>query len=270
MHQMPGDHPAAVGHGVQVAFAPVPRSVKADGEPQVSGTAKSQAEKKSDDRNREQAHPGFPGIAKMQGCEESRKQERSRPETNALSQRELRIATQQEFFEQADDDKKTAPESRKFQNAPAMQCEPAERKIAKAAYGKHQNRNGHDAPEHAHPKRFSKGISPWQAVAAERTLLDCPHDQRGQKGGCEKLQLPNQVLPDPAHSVRLHIGNQGAKQNEEHSPHSNVKQKSPSRSQPFRTDKNRVSRLKQWLLQWIDQPRFRLTELRFQGDSICG
>src|SRR5580700_5641642 len=116
VHQMPGDHPAAVGHGVQIAFAPIPRSVKADGEPQVSCTTKSQAEKKSDDRNREQTHPGFPGIAKMQGCEESRKQERSRPETNALSQRELRIATQQEFFEQADDDKKTAPESRKFQN----------------------------------------------------------------------------------------------------------------------------------------------------------
>src|SRR5580704_18735510 len=268
-HQMPGDRPAAVGHGVQIAFAPVPRSVKADGEPQVSGTAKCQAEKKSDDRNREQTHPGFPGIANMQSCEESRKQHRSGPETDALGQRELRIATQQEFFEQADDDKKPAPENRKFQDAPAMQCEPAEGKIAKAAYGKHQNRNGNDAPGHSYPECFSKGTSPWQAVAAERTLLNRPHHQRGQKGRCKKLQLPNQVLPNPAHSVRLKMWYEGPEQNEEHPPHSNVKQKSPSRSQPLRTDNDCMSRLEQWQLQWIDQCGVGPSELRFQGDSIC-
>src|SRR5580692_12332668 len=134
---MPGDHPTTVGHRVQIAFAPIPRSVKADGEPQVSRTAKSQAEKKSDDRDREQTQPGFPGIAKMQSCEESRKQQRCGPETDALGERELRIATQQEFFEQDNDDKEPTPESRKFQDAPAMQGEPTERKISDATYGEH-------------------------------------------------------------------------------------------------------------------------------------
>src|ERR1700680_3519573 len=102
MQQVASHHAAAVGHGVQIAFSPIPRGVKADGEPQVSGTAKGQTEKESNDGDRDQTDPGFPWIPEMQSREDGGKQQRRGPEADALAQREQGIAAQQKLFEQAD------------------------------------------------------------------------------------------------------------------------------------------------------------------------
>src|ERR1700686_809528 len=115
MQQVARCDPAAVGHRIQIAFPPIPRGVKADGEPQVAGTAKSQTEEESDDRDCNQTDPGFPWVPVMQSREDGGKQYCRGPEADALTQCEEGIAAQQKLFKQAHTNKKCAPESCKFQ-----------------------------------------------------------------------------------------------------------------------------------------------------------
>ena len=79
---------AAIGHGVEIALAPIPRSVETDGEPEIAGAAHCEAEEKSYDRGPENAHPVLTFVAGVNGAEHGGEQYGGRPEADGLCERE--------------------------------------------------------------------------------------------------------------------------------------------------------------------------------------
>src|SRR5579864_1798138 len=126
IHQMPGQNQAAVGHGVEEGFAPVPSRVHANGKPQIPGPADGEAEEEADDNNSDEPDPTLARITAVDVSKKTRKQERCRPESDAASQREQTIATEKKFLPEPNDQEHHAPERRELQNAKAVQSKSSE------------------------------------------------------------------------------------------------------------------------------------------------
>src|ERR1700736_4119473 len=164
----------------------------------------------------------------MQSREDGGKQQRRGPETNDMGERELGVAAQQKLFEQADSNKKRAPERCEFQDTLAVQSQSPQREIANPADRDHQNCDRHNTPNHAHPERFAKGATPRKAIVAEGTSLDPSHGNRWDGDSCERSQLRNQVKPEFKPHMRLDFLQQNSEERAEYPPHDQVENKPPS------------------------------------------
>ena len=85
----------------------------------------------------------------------SGKQNGRRPETDACRERELSVAAQEEFFEEADQHKEHSPECSKLHDSGAVQRQGAEVKDMRTAQANHQAGERNDAPQAANPEQFS-------------------------------------------------------------------------------------------------------------------
>jgi hypothetical protein len=86
--------------------------VKANREPEIPGTAKSETKEKTDESRCEHARPLLATISQMDQSEGARQNNGGRPKADTAGQRELRIAPEQELLEQADEEKHQRPERR--------------------------------------------------------------------------------------------------------------------------------------------------------------
>src|SRR6516165_1945742 len=75
-----GNH-ARILRAVEIRFAPIPRSVAADGPPGRAGEANAGAKHQADSRRREDAYPVFPAIRRMPAAEHHRSDPGGVPET---------------------------------------------------------------------------------------------------------------------------------------------------------------------------------------------
>src|SRR5580692_7748840 len=248
MQQMPRRYSAAVGHRIQIALAPIPCSMESDSEPQISGATQSQAQKQSDSRDREQSKPVFARISDVQKRKKSRKHQRRGPETNALRQRELRIAARKKLLEQSDNQKKYSPENGKLQYTPAVQRKSAQRKIAHAPNPNHQRPNRHIAPTRAHPERFPKRSAQRKPVLAKLTLLYPSHHHRRDGHNHKRSQLRYQVEPEFNPHMRIDLLQKNSERNPQQSPHHQIQNQPPSRPQPVGAGKHRAPSLKRQML----------------------
>jgi len=104
---------AAVGDGEEIGFAPVEAGVKADGVPEIAGAIEREGKKNADKSDAGRADGTLARIAEVDGAEAQGKNESGRPEADAVGQRELCVAAEQELFEESDDSKQ-----RKVEKAP--------------------------------------------------------------------------------------------------------------------------------------------------------
>src|SRR5580700_9653166 len=107
---MAGDHAAAVRHGIQVAFGPVPGGVHAHGEPEAAGATQGEAEKQTDESGAERACPCLAGVAQVYGSKNEREHQRRRPEPHPSSEGELGVATESELLEETHQKEVGSPE----------------------------------------------------------------------------------------------------------------------------------------------------------------
>lgn len=143
---------AAVGHRVKKRFSPIPRCVKTYGEPEIPCTPKREAKKQSDEGRRERPSPLFALIAEVKDSEPARERNRSRPESDAARQRELRVSAKEEFLKQRDHAKHNRPEQSEFPDARAAQNNVTEGKGMDPAEREHEQGNGSHSPENSDPK----------------------------------------------------------------------------------------------------------------------
>ena len=97
--------------------------MKADREPEISGSAQRQTKEKADENRAQNPNPAFPRISQMQYAKARRQQDRGWPETQRKTQTELGIATSEEFFVETYDQKERGPEQGKLERARSVQCE---------------------------------------------------------------------------------------------------------------------------------------------------
>src|SRR5450432_1131941 len=152
LQQMTWRNPAAIGDGIEITFSPVPGGMEAYGEPKIAGAAKRQAEEKSNHRSTQDARPGLAGIAEMKSAKSDRKKNRTRPETNHLSQGELGVATHEELFVEADQEKEHSPKRGELQDARSVQRKCSKIESAGAAQCKHKYRDCRDSPQQTNPE----------------------------------------------------------------------------------------------------------------------
>src|SRR5215471_7467108 len=122
---------AAIRHGVQKGFAPIEAGVQAHRIPEIPRTIEREREKETDQNNAACTNPALPGIAQVRRAKCQRKQERGGPETDPVSQRELRVATKQKLLEKPHQRKNEQVEQTPAKDAFGCQCQTAKGIAAK-------------------------------------------------------------------------------------------------------------------------------------------
>src|SRR2546425_6946654 len=176
IQQVARRHPPAIGNRVEVAFAPIPGSVKAHGKPEISGATQGQAEEEADQAGAYEADPCFSRVSKMESAEFDRQHDGCRPEAERLGDRELGVAAHEEFLVEAYQEEEHSPERSKLQDPCTVQGESSKVKEPCAMHHEQQDGKRRDSPQHAHPERLAECAAPWQTVAAERLPFDLRHD----------------------------------------------------------------------------------------------
>src|SRR5450432_4032169 len=172
---MTGEGHAAVGNGVEEGFAEIEGGVHADREPQASGAAQSETPEEAGENDAGDADPGFSGVGDVDGAEGEGRSDRSPPKTRALGQSKLRVTAKCEFFEQADDEKKSQPESDPSDERCAMNLNGAEVVVAQSPEGGEHGADFEQAKGGALPETPSQCGAQRYPVVCQVALLESRH-----------------------------------------------------------------------------------------------
>src|SRR5438874_2410949 len=84
--QMSGEHLAAVRHGIEVSFSPVPGGMEANREPEISRAPQGKAEEESNAGRAENPNPAFAGVAQVNRPKKQRHENCGWPKAHSLSE----------------------------------------------------------------------------------------------------------------------------------------------------------------------------------------
>src|SRR5215469_16154563 len=196
--QMAGRKHPAIGNGVKEAFAPIPCGVEAHREPQAPSSPQGEAEKQTDTGGGEQPWPLLASIPQVNRSECGRQGNRGTPKADPSRQGELGIATEQERLEQADQQKKTRPESGKADQTHSMDRKMTEGEGIEPIERDHQQGDPSESPDGAAPKSSSQGLLCWQPIHAPATTLDSRQHDGRDNGGNEISQFFDRIRPQAA------------------------------------------------------------------------
>ena len=149
----------AIGHGVEKRFSPIEGLMESDGKPQIAGAPQCQAEKETYQGSANQAEPSLARISPVQPAEGRRQNGGSRPETQGIGQRELRVAAEQELLKESDQEKEETPEDREFKDANTMQGQVSKVEAVESADRHQEDRDGKQSPKTADPEEFSESLA---------------------------------------------------------------------------------------------------------------
>src|ERR1700722_15779025 len=111
---------AAVGDGVQEAFSPIPCHMEADTPPQIARPSQRETQEEANQSCSDQAGLPLAGIFAVHEPERERKKDRGGPEIKSASKDPLRVAAQEELFEESCKEKKKGVISREFPDASSV------------------------------------------------------------------------------------------------------------------------------------------------------
>ena len=198
--QVPGKKHPTVGNGVQIAFAPIPRHVKADSPPQIARPPQRQTQKETDQARCYEPNLRFARIVAVDVTERKRQKRRRRPEVHRLPKHPLRVTADQEFFKQSCQQKKHRVKRRKLPDARTVQSQRqrSELKRARDSQSQHKDAQRPDPPQRSHPEISAKGAARWQAELAEWPVFDVGHQKTRQDRGQHQAAFDHHAPPEDA------------------------------------------------------------------------
>src|SRR5215472_2947596 len=231
---------AAVGNRKQEGLSKIEAGVPADRQPKVARSVQRKSEDCSCNDYIQQPNESFAGIPLVYHAKCHRKSKRRGPESDAASQRVLRVSAKQELFRQANEHKRDRPKNSPAQKARPMNGEAPERVSAESGNQRHKQAHFPEPEHNTEPKKPPEGLTHRQSVQVEGTPFKPRHQKRRSIGSgkineiAKKYRLRcERIEPECADLQKENLAYEFKRQ-----PKARIEEQTPANPQSFFLQKN--------------------------------